>query len=85
MTLDEVNQHLADLANCGDPTFANAAQYVQSVVQQAHSGELSPSEMAEVLADVQKQLQIIQDMSQLAFKEKLNTAINGLISIAGVL
>ena len=28
MTLDDINNQLATLANSGDPTFANAAQYV---------------------------------------------------------
>ena len=27
MTLDDINNQLAALANCGDQTFANAAQY----------------------------------------------------------
>lgn len=83
MTLDEINQQLADLANSGDATFANAAQYVAQATQAAQSGQMSPQELAETLKDVQRQIEIIQDMSQLAFKEKLNTAINGLILIAG--
>ena len=83
MTLDDINQQLTALANCGDPTFANAAQYVAQATQAAQAGQMSPSELAETLKDMQRQLDIIQDMSQLAFKETLNSCINGLILIAG--
>ena len=83
MTLDDINQQLAALANCGDPTFANAAQYVAQATAAAQSGQLSPQELAETVKDVQRQLSIIEDMSQLQFKETLNTCINGLLIIAG--
>ena len=83
MTLDDINNQLAALANCGDPTFAQAAQYVAQATQAAQSGQMSPQELAEMLKDMQRQMEIIQDMSQLQFKETLNTCINGLIMIAG--
>jgi len=83
MTLDDINNQLAALANSGDPTFANAANYVAQATQAAQSGQLSPQELAETLRDLQRQMDIIQDMSQLQFKETLNTAINGLLIIAG--
>ena len=85
MTLDEINNQLAQLANCGDPQFAQAAQYVAQATQAAQSGQLSPQELAETLKDVQRQMEIIQDMSQLQFKETLNTCINGLLLIAGAI
>jgi uncharacterized FlaG/YvyC family protein len=85
MTLDDINQQLAALANCGDPTFANAAQYVAQATQAAQSGQMSSQELAETLKDMQRQMDIIQDMSQLQFKEVLNTCINGLLMIAGAL
>ena len=83
MTLDDINQQLAALANCGDPTFADAANYVAQAVQAVHAGQMSPQDLAEMLKDMQRQMDIIQDMSQLQFKETLNTCINGLIVIAG--
>jgi len=85
MTLDDINNQLAALVNSGDPTFANAANYVAQATQAAQSGQLSPQELAETLKDVQRQLEIIQDMSQLQFKETLNTCINGLLLIAGAI
>jgi hypothetical protein len=45
---------------------------------------MAPEEMAELLKDVQRQMNVIDQMSQLEFKEKLNTLINGLIKLAGL-
>jgi uncharacterized FlaG/YvyC family protein len=83
MTLDDINQQLAALANSGDQTFADAANYVAQAVQAVHAGQMSPQDLAEMLKDMQRQMDIIQDMSQLQFKETLKTCINGLILIAG--
>ena len=83
MTLDDINQQLAALANSGDQTIADAANYVAQAVQAVHAGQMSPQDLAEMLKDMQRQMDIIQDMSQLRFKETLNTCINGLIVIAG--
>jgi len=71
MNLDDINQSLANLLNSGDPAFANAAQFVQQVIQ-------------EVLQDVQRQMEVIQAMEQMAFKETLNTVINGVITLISV-
>ena len=43
---------------------------------------MSNEEVAEIMRDAQSQLAILQDMSDLAFKEKLNVLITGLITIA---
>ena len=82
MTLDELQQELADLANTGDVMFANAAITVQQLTEQAKAGQLSSAELKEILEDMQRQMSIINEMSQLAFKEKLNTILTGLITIA---
>ena len=82
MTLDELQQQLADLSNSGDPVFAEAADNIQQMVEAAKSGQLSSSELKEILLDRQRQLSIINEMSQLEFKERLNTILTGLITIA---
>jgi hypothetical protein len=82
MTLDQIQQTLADIANSGDPTFGQFATDINQVVEQAKSGQMSNAEVAEILRDAQRQLSILDDMSQLAFKETLNSCINGLITIA---
>ena len=82
MNLDQIYAELTELANSGDPTFANAANFCGQLAQQAQAGQMSNEELTETLQDVQRQMNIIQDMSQMALKEKLNTCINGLIAIA---
>jgi hypothetical protein len=83
MNLDEINQGLAQLANCGDPTFAQAATYIAQATAAAQAGQMSTQDLAELLKDTQRQLDIVQDMSQLEYKEKLNVLINGIITVIG--
>jgi polyhydroxyalkanoate synthesis regulator phasin len=85
MTQDDLNNQLATLINSGDQQFANAANFVQQVIQQVHSGDMPKDQAQEVLQDVQQQMQIIQAMEQMAMKETLNTAINGAISLISAL
>ena len=82
MTLDELQQGLVELANSGDPVFAQAAQQINELTEQAKSGQLGSAELKEILEDQQRQLGIITEMQQLEFKEKLNTILTGLITIA---
>lgn len=82
MTLDNIQSSLAEIANSGDETFATFAQQINQVVEQAKAGQMSNAEVAEIMRDAQSQLAILQDMSDLAFKEKLNVLITGLITIA---
>ena len=82
MNLDEIQSQLAQIAQSGDPTFSKFANDLNSLVEQAKSGQLSSSDATEILQDAQRQLNILQDMSQLNFKETLNTLINGLVMIA---
>ena len=82
MTLDEIQQQLADMATVNDPTFSQFAHDINMIVEQAKVGQMSNADVKEILEDAQRQLAILEDMSQLAFKETLNTCINGLITIA---
>ena len=82
MNLTEIQGHLATIANSGDPVFAEFARNIDSIVEQAKSGQMSNAEVEEIMADAQRQLAILEDMSDLAFKEKLNVLITGLITIA---
>jgi hypothetical protein len=45
---------------------------------------MTSAEAKEILEDAQRQLVILEDMSQLALKEKLNTIITGLITLAAL-
>jgi len=82
MTLDNIQTNLAEIVNSGDPVFAEFANNINSVVEQAKAGQMTNEEVAEIMADAQRQLAILQDMTDLAFKEKLNVLITGLITIA---
>ena len=82
MTLDNIQTNLAEIVNSGDPVFAEFANNINSVVEQAKAGQMTNEEVAEIMADAQSQLAILQDMTDLAFKEKLNVLITGLITIA---
>jgi hypothetical protein len=84
MNLDNIQSQLAEIVNSGDPTFAKFAHDINMIVEQAKCGEMSNAEVAEIMQDAQSQLAILEDMTDLAFKEKLNIAINGLITIARV-
>ena len=84
MNQDDINNHLASLINSGDQQFANAAQFVQQVLQQVQSGDMPLDQAQEVLQDVQRQLEVIQAMEQMAMKETLNTVINGVITLISV-
>ena len=83
MTLDEIQGQLAAMVNANDPTFSQFANDVNQIVEQAKVGQMTNAEVKEILADAQRQLAILEDASQLAFKETLNTCINGIIFIAG--
>ena len=83
MTLDEIQSQLAAMVNAGDPTFSQFATDINQVVEQAKAGQMTPQDTAEILKDAQRQLAILDDMSQLQFKETLNTCITRLIMIAG--
>ena len=82
MDLNQLQQQLADLANSGDPVFAQAAANIQQMVEAAKAGQMSSAELKEILLDQQRQLSVVSEMSQLQFKETLNTILTGLITIA---
>jgi hypothetical protein len=84
MTLDNLQHELAEIANSGDPIFATFAQQINDIVEQAKAGQMTGPETKEILEDAQRQLGILEDMSQLALKEKLNTVITGLIKLAAL-
>ena len=82
MDLNQLQQQLADLTNSGDPVFSQAAANIQQMVEATKAGQLAPAELQEILLDQQRQLSVISEMSQLSFKEQLNTILTGLITIA---
>lgn len=82
MNLDNIQSQLAEIVNSGDPTFSKFAQDIESIVEQAKAGQMTNEEVAEIMRDAQSQLVILEEMTDLAFKEKLNVLITGIITIA---
>jgi phosphoribosylformylglycinamidine (FGAM) synthase PurS component len=67
-----------------------SSSYVQGLATKAEeyktlyeAGELSQPEYVELLKDIKSQQMISESAQELAEKELLNTAINGLIAVAG--
>ena len=84
MNLDSLQHELAEIVNSRDPIFATFAQQINEIVEQAKASQMAGPEVKEILEDAQRQLDILEDMSQLALKEKLNTVITGLIKLAAL-
>jgi polyhydroxyalkanoate synthesis regulator phasin len=82
MTLNHLQQQLADIAAQGTQPFAGFAQQINDLVVQAQAGEMTAAETTEILADAQRQLSILEDMSELRLKEQLNIILTGLITLA---
>ena len=81
--INAIKQELGAMANGDNADFANSAQYLLQVVAAVEQGQMSVSEAAETMQDMQRQIAVIQNVEHLANKERLNTIINGLITLAG--
>ena len=84
MNLNEIFERLKMVAQSGNPEFANLATFMMESINQVQRGEMSTIEAKEILEDILRQLDIIENQEHLALKEELNTLVNGLISLAGV-
>lgn len=78
----EYNQSLLASISSSNPNVNAAAQQVNELTEMCKRGEINPKEYAELVEDVQRQINIQASMAELEAMERLNTAINGLISIA---
>ena len=68
--------------NPDDENTRMVAQATASYTQELRGGNISQSEYAELLLDLQRQITITENMSQFETKQRLNTAITALITIA---
>ena len=78
----EYNQSLLASISSQNPDVTAAAQQVNQLTEMCKSGQISQEEYVELIADVQRQVNIQENMAELESMEMLNTAINGLIMIA---
>jgi polyhydroxyalkanoate synthesis regulator phasin len=65
-----------------NPDLNAAAEQVNQLTEMCKVGQISKEEYAELILDVQRQVNIEANMAELEAMERLNTAINGLITIA---
>ena len=78
----EYNQSLLASISSSNPDINAAAQQVQQYTEMCKSGQISKEEYTELVEDVQRTVNIQANMADLEGMERLNTAINGLITIA---
>jgi polyhydroxyalkanoate synthesis regulator phasin len=81
MTIEYNQSLLASIAS-NNPDLNAAVQQVNELTEMCKRGEISKEEYAELVEDVQRQVNIQASMAELEAMQRLNTAINGLISIA---
>jgi polyhydroxyalkanoate synthesis regulator phasin len=78
----EYNQSLLASISSSNPDLNAAVQQVNELTEMCKRGEISKEEYAELVEDVQRQVNIQANMAELEAMQRLNTAINGLITIA---
>jgi polyhydroxyalkanoate synthesis regulator phasin len=80
----EYNQSLLASISSSNPDINAAAEQVQQYTEMCKSGQISKEEYVELVEDVQRTVNIQANMADLEGMERLNTAINGLITIARI-
>jgi polyhydroxyalkanoate synthesis regulator phasin len=78
----ELHQGQLTAISTSDPVLVEAAETAFNYTEMCKRGEISKEEYIELIADIQRQANINQSMNDLETLEKLNTAINGLITLA---
>jgi len=70
------------LNNPDDENTRMVATATSAYGEELRAGNIRPNEYAELLLDLQRQITITENMSQFETKQRLNTAITALITIA---
>jgi RNA polymerase-interacting CarD/CdnL/TRCF family regulator len=70
------------LNNPDDENTRMVAQATASYTNELRAGNISQPEYAELLLDLQRQITITENMSQFETKQRLNTAITALVTLA---
>ena len=68
--------------NPDDENTRMVATATNAYGEELRAGNIKPSEYAELLLDLQRQIVISENMSQFETKQRLNTAITALVAIA---
>ena len=70
------------LNNPDDENTRMVATATRAYTEELQAGNVSQAEYAELLRDLQRQIIIVENMSQFETKQRLNTAITALVTIA---
>ena len=70
------------LNNPDDENTRMVATATAAYTDELKTGNISRSEYAELLLDLQRQITITENMSQFETKQRLNTAITALVTLA---
>jgi len=70
------------LNNSDDENTRIVATATNAYGEELRAGNISQSEYAELLRDLQRQITITENMNQFETKQRLNTAITALVTIA---
>ena len=76
------NEVLHILNNPDDENTRMVATATNAYTEELRAGNISQSEYAELLLDLQRQIVITENMSQFETKQRLNTAITALVTLA---
>lgn len=76
------NEVLNIINNPDDENTRMVAVATNAYGEELRAGNISQSEYAELLLDLQRQIAITENMSQFETKQRLNTAITALITLA---
>ena len=68
--------------NPDDENTRMVATATRAYTEELQAGNVSQAEYAELLRDLQRQIIIVENMSQFETKQRLNTAITALVAIA---
>ena len=68
--------------NPDDENTRMVATATGAYTEELQAGNISQAEYAELLRDLQRQITITENMSQFETKQRLNTAITALVTIA---
>jgi hypothetical protein len=80
----EYNQSLLDSIASGRADINAAKTQVMQYTEMYKAGQISKEEYAEIIKDIQRQINIQASMAELEALSRLNTAINGLVEIASL-
>ena len=70
------------LNNPDDENTRMVATATNAYTEELRAGHISQAEYAELLQDLQRQIVITENMSQFETKQRLNTAITALVTLA---